>query len=194
MRKAAGTRVAIGSDHGGFDLKRRLVRSLEEDHGIVPLDCGCHSTDAVDYPDLAVAVARALQEGRVDLGVMIDAAGIGSTMTLNRLPGIRAALCHDTFTAVKDFLDGRQAALAELASSGSTDPVEISRAAQKLREGLQALASRSDYVRALLEQAEASDRSLASIAPTPRAIREEPEAPPAAAEEEADADEAEVSA
>ena len=104
------------------------------------------------------------------------------------------AMRSDTFTAVKDFLDGRQAALAELASSGSTDPVEISRAAQKLREGLQALASRSDYVRALLEQAEASDRSLASIAPTPRAIREEPEAPPAAAEEEADADEAEVSA
>ncbi|MEZ4651121.1 MAG: ribose 5-phosphate isomerase B [Candidatus Eisenbacteria bacterium] len=100
MRKAAGMRIAIGSDHGGFDLKRRLVRSLEEDHGILPLDCGCHSTDAVDYPDLAVAVARALQEGRADLGVMIDAAGIGSTMALNRLPGIRAALCHDTYTAV----------------------------------------------------------------------------------------------
>lgn len=92
-------RIAIGSDHGGFELKARLLRSLSEDHGIAAVDCGCHSLAAVDYPDIAVAVGRALQEGRADLGVMIDAAGIGSTMALNRIAGIRAALCHDVYTA-----------------------------------------------------------------------------------------------
>jgi ribose 5-phosphate isomerase B len=92
-------RIAIGSDHGGFDLKARLLRSLAEDHALPVVDCGCHSPDAVDYPDIAVAVGRALQSGRADLGVMIDAAGIGSTMALNRIAGIRAALCHDIYTA-----------------------------------------------------------------------------------------------
>lgn len=91
--------IAIGSDHGGFELKRRLLRSLEEDHRIAVVDCGCHSSAPVDYPDIAVAVGRALQEGRAGLGVMIDAAGIGSTMVLNRLAGVRAALCHDVLTA-----------------------------------------------------------------------------------------------
>ncbi len=104
------------------------------------------------------------------------------------------AMRSDTFTAVKDFLDGRQAALAEIAERGSTDPIEISRAAQKLRDGLQALASRSDYVRSLLEQAESSDRSLAAIAPAPRAIREEPEHSPAADASEDEEAAAEVSA
>jgi len=105
------------------------------------------------------------------------------------------AMRSETFTAVKDFLDGRQNALAELAAQGSTDPVEISRATQKLREGLQAVASRSDYVRALLEQAEASDRALAAIAPAPRAIREEPEHQPVPQDDEAlDDEESEASA
>ena len=106
------------------------------------------------------------------------------------------AMRSETFTAVKDFLDGRQSVLADLAAQGSTDPVEISRATQKLREGLQAVASRSDYVRALLEQAEASDRALAAIVPSPRAIREEP-APPAVDDdlaEDTDDEESEVSA
>ena len=92
-------RGAIGSDHGGYALKENLREELA-DLGIATLDCGCHSVAAVDYPDIAVAVGRALQEGRAELGIMIDAAGIGSTMTLNRLAGIRAALCHDLYTAV----------------------------------------------------------------------------------------------
>lgn len=92
-------RVAIGSDHGGFALKESLREELA-DLGVRTIDCGCHSVAAVDYPDIAVAVGRALQEGRAELGIMIDAAGIGSTMTLNRLAGIRAALCHDLYTAV----------------------------------------------------------------------------------------------
>src|SRR3546814_1424407 len=110
---------------------------------------------------------------------------------------VRSAMRSETCSAVKDFLDGRQAALADLASQGSTDPLEISRAAQQLRAGLQDLASRSDYVRTLLEQAETSDRALAAIAPAPRAIREDVAAPVASSgveEFEAEEDEAEVSA
>lgn len=91
--------LAIGSDHSGFDLKRRLVRTIEEDLRVPVIDCGCVTTDPVDYPDIAMAVGRALQEGRASEGVMIDGAGVGSTMVLNRLSGIRAALCHDVFTA-----------------------------------------------------------------------------------------------
>lgn len=93
-------RIALGSDHGGFELKRRLLRTIGEELPHTVIDCGCPSEEAVDYPDVAVAVGRTLQQGRADLGIMIDAAGVGSTMVLNRLAGIRAALCHDAYTAV----------------------------------------------------------------------------------------------
>lgn len=96
---AARCRVALGADHGGYLLKRVLERELRElGHPIV--DCGCFSPAPVDYPDIALAVGHTLRDERADLGVMIDAAGIGSTMVLNRIPGIRAALCHDPFTTV----------------------------------------------------------------------------------------------
>jgi ribose 5-phosphate isomerase B len=91
-------RVAIGSDHGGFLLKRSLLWRLAEDR-IAALDCGCFSPEPVDYPEFALAVARRVLGGEAEAGLMIDAAGIGSTMVLNRVPGIRAALCHDVFTA-----------------------------------------------------------------------------------------------
>lgn len=94
-----GVSVAVASDHGGFALKRNLLESLRE-QGYTPFDVGCHSADAVDYPDLARELALTLRAGRADLGVMIDAAGVGSTMALNRVRGIRAALCHDPFTTV----------------------------------------------------------------------------------------------
>ncbi|MCA9729274.1 MAG: RpiB/LacA/LacB family sugar-phosphate isomerase [Candidatus Eisenbacteria bacterium] len=93
-------RIAIGSDHGGFAMKQSLLRALAEDFRASAIDCGCYSPDSVDYPDIAIALGRMLQEGHADFGVMIDGAGIGSTMTLNRLSGIRAALCHDPFTTV----------------------------------------------------------------------------------------------
>lgn len=92
-------RLAIGADHGGFPLKEKLRRFLEEELRVPYLDCGCDSTDSVDYPDIAVRVGKAVQSGEAELGLMIDAAGVGSTMTLNRLSGIRAALCHDPYTA-----------------------------------------------------------------------------------------------
>ncbi len=90
--------IAIGSDHGGFIHKARLLAALREER-IRVLDCGCHSPDPVDYPDVAMEVARAVKERRACAGVMIDGAGVGSAMVLNRIPGIRAALCHNTFTA-----------------------------------------------------------------------------------------------
>lgn len=104
------------------------------------------------------------------------------------------AMRSDTFAAVKEFLDGRQEALAGLAEAGSTDPVEISRAAQSLREGLQALAEKSDYVRSLLDQTEQADRALASVAPSPRPLREEPEPMASDVADEESEDEAEATA
>lgn len=93
-------RIAIGADHSGFLLKRHLLRALSEDFPVTVIDCGCHSADSVDYPDIAVAVGRTIQERTADCGVMIDGAGVGSTMALNRLADIRAALCHDPFTTI----------------------------------------------------------------------------------------------
>ncbi len=99
LPRAAPLRLALGSDHGGYALKRSLRRTLEE-MGHVVIDCGCDSPDPVDYPDIALKVGAAVRELRAEVGIMIDAAGIGSSMVLNRIPGIRAALCHDPMTAV----------------------------------------------------------------------------------------------
>lgn len=90
--------IAIGGDHGAFDLKQALVRYLRDDLGFTVEDCGAHSTAAVDYPDIAVAVARAVTAGRAGRGIVLDGAGIGSTMAANKIPGARAALCHDLMT------------------------------------------------------------------------------------------------
>jgi ribose 5-phosphate isomerase B len=97
---AASRRVAIGSDHGGFALKETLKRAIAEDLGWTVHDCGTHSTDAVDYPDFAAAVAREVANGRCARGIVVDAAGIGSSMAANKIPGVRCALCHDDVTTV----------------------------------------------------------------------------------------------
>ncbi len=93
-------RVAIGADHGGYALKEVLKRAVVDDLGWDVHDCGTYSTDAVDYPDYAAAVAREVASGRCARGIVIDAAGIGSTMAANKVPGVRCALCHDDATAV----------------------------------------------------------------------------------------------
>jgi ribose 5-phosphate isomerase B len=93
-------RVAIGSDHGGFALKEVLKRAIAEDLGWTVHDCGTHSTEAVDYPDYAAAVAREVASGRCARGIVVDAAGIGSSMAANKIAGVRCALCHDDATAV----------------------------------------------------------------------------------------------
>jgi ribose 5-phosphate isomerase B len=91
-------RVALGSDHAAWRLKVTLARYLEEELGRSVLDCGTHSEESVDYPDIAVEVGRAVASGRAACGIMLDGAGIGSAMVLNRIPGILAAVCHDVFT------------------------------------------------------------------------------------------------
>lgn len=91
--------VAIGADHGGYPMKEELKRLLAE-LGHRVRDFGTNSTDAVDYPDFAHAVARSVSEGEADLGVVIDGAGVGSAMTANKVPGVRAAACYSVKVAV----------------------------------------------------------------------------------------------
>jgi ribose 5-phosphate isomerase B len=90
--------VAIGADHGGYALKEQLKPVLAES-GYDVLDLGTRDTRSVDYPDFAVAVARAVATGRAWRGIMIDGAGIGSAMAANKIAGVRAALCYDLTTA-----------------------------------------------------------------------------------------------
>ena len=93
-------RVALGADHGGFELKESLKRYVIEELRYEVQDCGTHSTDPVDYPDVAAAVAREVASGRCVSGVIVDAAGIGSTMAANKVFGVRCALCHDDATVL----------------------------------------------------------------------------------------------
>jgi len=91
-------KVAIGCDHGGIDLKNTVLSVLTElGHEID--DQGCSSTDSVDYPDFAKSVSSLVQEGKCRCGILICGTGIGMSMAANRRPGIRAALCHEMFSA-----------------------------------------------------------------------------------------------
>lgn len=91
-------KIALGADHGGFEMKeevKRVLADLGHDHQ----DFGTNSTEAVDYPDYAHHVARAVARGSCDLGIVIDGAGIGSCMVANKVPGVRAAMCYDEASA-----------------------------------------------------------------------------------------------
>lgn len=90
--------IAIGADHGGYPMKEMLKAQLRADY--VVIDCGTDSAESVDYPDFALKVAEAVASGRAWRGIMIDGAGIGSSMVANKVPGVRAALCYDQATAV----------------------------------------------------------------------------------------------
>jgi ribose 5-phosphate isomerase B len=92
-------RVAVGSDHGGYKAKE-LLKSYLGSLGYRVVDVGCHSQESVDYPDFAQAVARKVAGGDCERGIMIDGAGIGSSMVCNKVRGIRAALCYDLKTVV----------------------------------------------------------------------------------------------
>ena len=91
-------KIAIGSDHRGYEVKRRLVALLQR-LGHEVLDVGPQGNDSVDYPDYAFAVALAVRDKRVDRGILIDGTGIGMCMAANKVPGVRAAPCHDSITA-----------------------------------------------------------------------------------------------
>jgi ribose 5-phosphate isomerase B len=90
--------IAIGGDHGGYALKDAIGRMLAE-AGYLVTDCGTNSPAAVDYPDIAHAVARLVADGNCRWGIVVDGAGIGSCMAANKVPGIRAALAYDLSSA-----------------------------------------------------------------------------------------------
>lgn len=98
MGSGGGSVIAVGADHGGFRLKQVLVESLTE-MGYIVNDHGTHSEEAVDYPDYARAVAHDVLEKKADRGILICGSGVGAGVAVNKFPGIRAAVCHDTFSA-----------------------------------------------------------------------------------------------
>ncbi len=91
-------RIALGGDHGGFALKE-VIKKYLDGAGIPYQDFGTYNEEAVDYPDFAQQVAEAVAEGRYDRGILVCGTGLGVNMAANKVPGIRAAQCHDTFSA-----------------------------------------------------------------------------------------------
>lgn len=90
--------LAIGSDHGGFELKEELRKHLEQ-RGVEYKDFGCYSLESVDYPDIAKAVGRAVAKGEYALGLLCCGTGIGISIAANKVRGVRAACCSDYFSA-----------------------------------------------------------------------------------------------
>lgn len=90
--------IAIGSDHGGYDLKQRVIKYLEENN-ISYQDMGCGSKDSCDYPVFGHAVAKAVADGQCDKGIVICTTGIGISISANKIKGVRCALCSDTLSA-----------------------------------------------------------------------------------------------
>ena len=90
--------IAIGSDHGGYDLKQEIIAHLKEKN-LEYKDYGTDSRESCDYPVFAKRVANAIVGGECDRGILICGTGIGISITANKIKGIRAALCHDTFSA-----------------------------------------------------------------------------------------------
>src|SRR5262245_48804084 len=91
-------RIAVGADHAGFEMKRDLAAQMaQQGHEI--LDVGTHSSAAVDYPDIAESVATALRNGQVDRGIIVCGSGAGVAVAASKFPGVRAAVCHDAYTA-----------------------------------------------------------------------------------------------
>lgn len=90
-------KIAIGADHAGFELKERAkALLLELQHEV--LDLGTHDTKPVDYPDFAEAVGLAIREGKADRGILVCGSGVGASVAANKIPGVRAGLCHDHYS------------------------------------------------------------------------------------------------
>ncbi len=91
-------RVAVAADHAGWELKQHVL-GFVRDLGHEASDLGTHSPDPVDYPDTAEAIGRAIVEGRAERGVLVCGSGVGAVVAANKMPGIRAGLCHDGYSA-----------------------------------------------------------------------------------------------
>lgn len=90
--------IALASDHGGFGLKQEIMKHLDE-RGLQYKDYGCYSEESCDYPEFAHKAAHAVADGECECGILICGTGIGISIAANKVPGIRAALCHDCFSA-----------------------------------------------------------------------------------------------
>ncbi|MEG1508941.1 MAG: ribose 5-phosphate isomerase B [Clostridia bacterium] len=91
-------KIVIGCDHGGFNLKGSIIEYLKANNYEI-CDCGTFSTDSVDYPDYGLAVAEKVASGQFPKGIILCGTGIGISICANKVKGVRAALCHDLFTA-----------------------------------------------------------------------------------------------
>ena len=90
-------RIAIGSDHAGYELKQHLIGLLEVDYEVI--DLGTGSTESCDYPQFCAAVGRAVRDGEAQVGIVLGGSGQGEQLAANKVHGVRAALCNDLFTA-----------------------------------------------------------------------------------------------
>jgi ribose 5-phosphate isomerase B len=90
--------IAVGADHAGFPLKEPVVKYLKS-AGFEVLDFGTNSTEPVDYPDFAIKVGEAIKDGKAEMGIVLCGSGVGASVAANKIPGVRAGLCHDTFSA-----------------------------------------------------------------------------------------------
>lgn len=91
-------RYAVGGDHAGFGMKQEVVQFLQKAN-IEVIDCGTHSGEACDFPDFAESVSLAILSGKVDRGILVCGSGVGVSVAANKIPGIRASLCHDPYSA-----------------------------------------------------------------------------------------------
>jgi len=98
MTTKTSRRIALGADHAGYQVKERIKEFLQKSHYEV-IDFGAHSAESVDYPDYALRVAESVASAEAERGVLVCGTGIGTAMTANKIPGIRAANCNDTYTA-----------------------------------------------------------------------------------------------
>lgn len=134
-------RVAIGCDHAGLALKPAVLEVLAN-FACDVTDCGTWTTDSVDYPDYGAAVGRLVADGSVELGVVICGTGIGISIAANKIPGVRAALCHDTFSArmCREHNDANVLALgARVIGPGLAQDITAAFIQSKFAEGRHAL-------------------------------------------------------
>jgi ribose 5-phosphate isomerase B len=98
--KGTNMKIAIGCDHAGIALKQTVIDKVKE-NGHTPVDMGTHDTSSVDFPDYATLVCKEITEKRADLGILLCGSGIGMSIAANKFKGIRAGLCHNTYSAAQ---------------------------------------------------------------------------------------------
>lgn len=98
MNNVAENIIALGSDHGGYELKNEIIKHLEQ-NGVKYIDVGCFSTESVDYPEIALKVTELITSKKCNLGILCCGTGIGMSLVANKVKGIRAAACSETFSA-----------------------------------------------------------------------------------------------